>query len=521
MKRIEGLDGIRGWLLIAMTVNHLVWISNGNTPLQWLTLQPFGQVGAAEGFVFISGLLAGMIYSADTLTNAQITRKAWRRALTIYGYHIACLIVVYFWYHNVSLIFSHGQANLSPNVPNFISAPFHATWLSALLLNRPAYFDILPLYILFMLLLPALIVMFKHNLTLPVLASSIGLWLCSGYIEQEMLAPLYTVISPELVISVGYFDPFAWQLLFIVGSALGYHHCHHPVNWFKHTWVTYLVCTIAILLFAAHYGAFLSQGLHPGILYSLADKPELGWLRLLSLSVWIYLVGRLINVYPKVLNIRGLSLLGRHSLQVFAWQSILIFIAAPTLITLRATDSYHLIILLLVMTLFIPALINEASHQRQWSPTKAFAITSSFLFAVTLSSKVLETTLLPQPIIYETVDYPLNVKLENLKKGDTPITVLVYGENDDLMGLPTVFSGVFPVEAATQSISLGELPAGKYVVFAMQDIDNNGRLSFSRSGIPTEPFGYSNNPSLSGPPTIDVVGYQHTSDDFLHIKLMP
>ncbi|GAL08888.1 OpgC protein [Photobacterium aphoticum] len=42
-----------------MTFNHLIWISGGSTWLQRFTLQPFGQFGAAEGFVFISGLLAG------------------------------------------------------------------------------------------------------------------------------------------------------------------------------------------------------------------------------------------------------------------------------------------------------------------------------------------------------------------------------------------------------------------------------------------------------------------------------
>ena len=97
MKRIAALDSIRGLLLLLMTINHLIWISGGYSLIQTVTLQPLGQFGAAECFVFISGLLAGAIYSRESLTNIQTITKAWHRAFGIYRYHIGCLFIVFIW----------------------------------------------------------------------------------------------------------------------------------------------------------------------------------------------------------------------------------------------------------------------------------------------------------------------------------------------------------------------------------------------------------------------------------------
>lgn len=54
------------------------------------------------------------------------------------------------------------------------------------------------------------------------------------------------------------------------------------------------------------------------------------------------------------------------------------------------------------------------------------------------------------------------------------------------------------------SIVFTDLPLGQYAVQLFQDINANGRLDNSRNGIPKEPVGFSNNPSLlRGKPSID------------------
>ncbi len=56
MERDIRLDALRGLVLAWMTLNHL------GGPLQAYSFQTLGFVSSAEGFVFISGIVAGMVY---------------------------------------------------------------------------------------------------------------------------------------------------------------------------------------------------------------------------------------------------------------------------------------------------------------------------------------------------------------------------------------------------------------------------------------------------------------------------
>ena len=69
MSRRPELDALRGLMLVLMTVTHVptdysVWLS-----------QPFGYVSSAEGFVFLSAYLVGMVYTrisrSDGSSNAR------------------------------------------------------------------------------------------------------------------------------------------------------------------------------------------------------------------------------------------------------------------------------------------------------------------------------------------------------------------------------------------------------------------------------------------------------------------
>ncbi|MDM7857002.1 DUF2141 domain-containing protein [Thiopseudomonas acetoxidans] len=60
------------------------------------------------------------------------------------------------------------------------------------------------------------------------------------------------------------------------------------------------------------------------------------------------------------------------------------------------------------------------------------------------------------------------------------------------------------VETTKETIVFTGLPPGRYAVQLFQDMNANGRLDSSRNGIPKEPVGFSNNPSLfRGKPSID------------------
>lgn len=68
---------------------------------------------------------------------------------------------------------------------------------------------------------------------------------------------------------------------------------------------------------------------------------------------------------------------------------------------------------------------------------------------------------------------------------------------------PVAIFGLEPRDGRA-AVTIHGLPSGKYAVSAFQDVNGNGSLDSGALGIPTEPFGISNNPSVvSGPPRFE------------------
>lgn len=60
-----------------------------------------------------------------------------------------------------------------------------------------------------------------------------------------------------------------------------------------------------------------------------------------------------------------------------------------------------------------------------------------------------------------------------------------------------------PAPGPVMSVSFPDLEPGRYAVIAYHDKDADGRMDRFLGMIPTEPYGLSNNPKLSGPPKFD------------------
>src|SRR5690606_28252059 len=94
MRRLEVLDGMRGYFLVFMTLNHLTF--NGGYFLVKLNHGELGYVQDAQGFIFLSGLLVGMVYARRMLKDgyAAGAHKVRKRALDIYRYAVGSLLVI-------------------------------------------------------------------------------------------------------------------------------------------------------------------------------------------------------------------------------------------------------------------------------------------------------------------------------------------------------------------------------------------------------------------------------------------
>src|SRR5579864_644606 len=170
-RRLE-LDAVRGLMLVWMVMTHLP------TLLPAYTNQPFGFVSASEGFIFLSALFTGLIYFrlAERSGYDAMHRKIGMRTLRLYGYHLLLLAFAFF----VAVpIAARGNR---PNLHNlldfyFTVGPKQSIIEAALLIYRPPLLDILPMYIIFLLLTPVVLKLSKRIGWSPILAGSATIWL--------------------------------------------------------------------------------------------------------------------------------------------------------------------------------------------------------------------------------------------------------------------------------------------------------------------------------------------------------
>lgn len=309
------IDALRGLMLVLMTLTHLP--TRLTDPLG----QPFGYVSAAEGFVLLSGYMAGLVYGRLAWSQGfDAMRQAFqRRALRVYACHAGLLLFLF------SVIAALGHGLDQPAVKNllgyYLSNPVDAVIGGLLLIYQPPLLDILPLYVLFMLLSPwALALALRHGWG-RVLALSLGVWALAqfGLAEHAYALAAQWIRMPVPYGETGAFDSFAWQLLWMAGLWLGASR-HAPGA--RALRVPGAVVALALAVAVAGFGWRHLQGQAAFgadvALNLLFDKWRLGPLRLLNLAALAVLVVRfgpaLAGWLPRL---RSLETLGAASLAVF------------------------------------------------------------------------------------------------------------------------------------------------------------------------------------------------------------
>lgn len=217
MTRRWEIDALRGLMLVLITVTHLP--TQFSSPLG----QPFGFVSAAEGFVLLSALTAGLVYSGRGVKGgADEVRSAFlMRALKVY----ACQLVLMFFL--LTLVALLGLLADQPAINNLLGfyreQPVAAVLGAVLLLYTPPLLDILPMYVLFLLVSPVLLLHGMRHGWHWVLAASVALWVGA----QWGLGPwLFSHLVEPSKVGVPYhqtgaFELLAWQLLWVIGLWLG------------------------------------------------------------------------------------------------------------------------------------------------------------------------------------------------------------------------------------------------------------------------------------------------------------
>jgi hypothetical protein len=313
------IDFFRGLALIIIFINH----TPGNIAGMF-TPRIYGLSDAAEIFIFLAGLSSAMAFGrsfdrAGFLAGfGRVVQRVWQ----LYRAHIGLFIVI------CGIIIAANRVFAEPNyisrlgIDRFFQDP-GGSLLELLSLHYvPHYFDILPLYMLLLAAIPAMVLLARIS---PVLVVAVSAVLYTGAVVEG-----WNLTADTAEGRGWFFNPFAWQVLFVAGYGYG-------AGWFEVPQATRGRITVALiyLVFCAALALSLVRldgGLFAGmrdILEPLARKTDNGPLRLLHFFALAYVVVSLLRTVPDLISPRGaepVAVMGRHSLSVFLLGMALSFV---------------------------------------------------------------------------------------------------------------------------------------------------------------------------------------------------
>lgn len=290
-------------------------VDHSPSQLRVFTDQPMGFFTTAEGFVFVSAFLAGMLFRRRTDESGFVEARSATicRAWRIYRAHLL----------TVSFAFVIGSFFLGqfPGVGNlldqYLKNPAAALVGSAVLLFRPPLMDILPMYIWFSFLTPLAFLAAQRWGWKAVIYTSLAVWLISQTRVRDLLV---TGCRGIPCVELGPFDILAWQLLWISGLFLGQRFqggvavIHIPSS-LQRVLLALVIGFLGWRWGSIYLGVDLSNEMW------LLDKWHLGPLRLINFFAVVCLISKLRKMVEcGEAWLRPLSLIGQHMLPIFCCQ---------------------------------------------------------------------------------------------------------------------------------------------------------------------------------------------------------
>ncbi len=309
------IDALRGLMLVLMTLTHLP--TRFAAPLG----QPFGYVSAAEGFVLLSAYMVGLVYSLKQRRDGegQMQRAFLKRAGKIYLCQAALLLFLF------SVVAAIGALKHQPAVTDmlgfYFEEPLTAFVSGMLLIYSPPLLDILPLYVLYMVVSPLILLHATARGWPWILGASLVLWLgaqfgLGPYVYEGVMALIGVRVPVQ---ETGAFSVLAWQLLWVMGLWMGARQARGQlVAGPFPAWMVAFAVIYASACLIGRYAVGQTPFPDTPVLSVLFDKWELRSLRLVNLLAMVVVV---MHYGPRwVARIRrlpALEVLGKASLAVF------------------------------------------------------------------------------------------------------------------------------------------------------------------------------------------------------------
>ncbi len=311
------LDFFRGVGMFIILIAHIPY----NTWADWIPAR-FGFSDAADLFVFCSGMASaiafGGVFAKYGWLNgaARIVHRMWQ----VYWAHVGSFLVT------IALLVAadawlETNAYLGPESPlsYLFTDPRHALVEFLTLTWAPNYFDILPMYIAILAMIPAVMALARVHKGLVALFVAV-LWLGANVLG-------WTIIGDRVGGWGWYFNPFGWQLVFFTGFAFMRGWLPAPPRDARLVWACIAFCLVCAPVSCQFgFGCYAGWGYAPELgdihswLQPAIDKNYYGLLRYAHFLATAYLAWMAVGVGGANLKGSAVDLMrkvGQQTLAVF------------------------------------------------------------------------------------------------------------------------------------------------------------------------------------------------------------
>jgi hypothetical protein len=298
-----------------------------------ITVRNYGFSGAADMFIFISGYTASMVYARMALERGFVVgaTRLFKRVWQLYVAYVVLFVIYTVTIADVATQYAASDIISEFNVAALVDHPIRTVGHGLLLQSRALNLDVLQLYVVLMAAFAPLLWIMMRQPDLA-LAGSVALYFAARQFDWNLAS------FPD---GNWYFNPFCWQLLFVLGGwlALGGAARVRPI--LKSPVTVYFA--IAYLMFALAMtmaGSFPEFGkMLPAWLFDAFnpnDKTNLAPYRVLHFIALALLVARFVPKHWRGLQwpvFRPIIRCGRQSVAVFCVGVFLSFVGHFVLMT--------------------------------------------------------------------------------------------------------------------------------------------------------------------------------------------
>jgi hypothetical protein len=318
MPRDYRIDFFRGLALISIFVNHIPGNFFSN-----FTHRNVGLSDAAEIFVLLAGVSAALAFFPRFASGQglEATGMVGKRIGTLYVAHLAAMLAGFAIYAGASIYLDAPELMLPDQRHWIVQEPVKALAGMGMLSYQTGNFNILPMYMVMMAMLPLIMLLARVRLGLA-LGVSLAFWL---------VVNLYRLTMPNYPGEGGwFFNPLAWQLLFTIGFVGGVmlrRGERLPFSRLLYSFALLYLLAASVLVVGGHWDKF--PELPEWFWLSGFNKTWVGVFRLLHVLSLVYVV--IFSPIPAYLARKldegnWIVRLGRHTLPVF-WLGTLLSVA--------------------------------------------------------------------------------------------------------------------------------------------------------------------------------------------------